>query len=79
MKLIDITQVVNSYSGGLGCACGCGGSYVREPGRALTIRVNKINRALAAGQDVVVDVFKDETCYELQTGQNSVVRVYVKN
>lgn len=63
-----------TYSGGTGCACGCRGTYA-ETGRAVTMRVNKINRNLDK-----VEVWKgmaDETIYELESDNDRVVRVYV--
>ena len=76
--MIDIKNVANTYQGGQGCACGCNGTYATE-GRAVTIRVNKINRAMAVGEQVRVEAGLDgETIFEYVAPNEAVTRLYVK-
>ena len=75
---ISIEKVTNTYQGKQGCACGCGGSYARV-GRAVTMRLNRINRAIANGEEVTFDDFGDENCFEYVAPNGAVTRVYTAN
>ena len=88
-EVIELAKVTKTYSGKTGCACGCGGTYAymesgTEPGyyvegnpRTAKMRVNKLNRAIAAGQRVERFEYDDETIYELENEQGTrIVRVY---
>lgn len=89
MFQINIEDVSTTYNGLDGCACGCGGDYFNpvysedtswrtvNP-RGAKMRVNKINKALAAGDpDVTVIDFGDEAMFAMPTGEDRVTRVYV--
>ena len=91
-EVIEIAKVTKTYSGQTGCACGCGGTYAyaesgTEPGyyvegnpRTLKMRLNKINKAIQSGDDVVVTRYLDECIYELENESGTrVVRVYADN
>ena len=64
-------------AGAEGCACGCNGTYATSIA-SVTRRVNEINRAIANGEQVEVDTFANEVCYEYIKPNGSVVRVYTK-
>jgi hypothetical protein len=76
--MIQITRedVVTTYAGLQGCACGCGGTYQTE-GPAVTRRVNKVNRALAEGTAHVQEpmVPGGEYIYSVE-GETRATRVY---
>ena len=76
-QLIDKDSVIKTYSGAMGCACGCKGTYAEE-GTAVTRRVNEVNKALATGQIVKVYNFAEKVCYEYIKPNGRVVRVYVE-
>lgn len=89
MMQIQMEDVRTTYNGLTGCACGCGGEYfapqqntdgnyeIINP-RGAKMRVNKINKALAAGDpDVTVKDFGDEAMFAIPTGEDRVTRVYV--
>jgi len=75
---IDIADVTTTYQGRQGCACGCRGSYATE-GRAVTMRVNRVNMAIASGAGVTEYVSTAENCFEYIAPNGMVTRVYVKN
>lgn len=89
MMQIQMKDVRTTYNGLNGCACGCGGEYFDAAyhedtswrtvnPRGAKMRVNKINKALAAGDpDVTVIDFGDEVMFEIPTGEDRVTRVYV--
>ena len=74
--MIDMTEVVTTYNGRTGCACGCGGSYATS-GQAAARRVNLINSNL---KDVeFFKGFDGETIAELVSPNGErVTRVYYK-
>ena len=74
-ELINKADVTNTYSGAEGCACGCNGTYATS-GASVTRRVNEINKAIANGEQVEVDTFANEVCYEYTKPNGRVVRVY---
>ena len=76
-ELINKADVTNTYSGAEGCACGCRGTYATG-GVAVTRRVNEINKAIANGEQVEVDTFANEVCYEYIKPNGRVVRVYTE-
>ena len=76
-QLIDKDSVNNTYAGAMGCACGCKGTYAKT-GASVTRRVNEINKAIANGEQVLVDNFTNEACYAYTKPNGRVVRVYVK-
>ena len=43
---INMADVVTTYNGQTGCACGCGGDYAKADSNAAKARVNKINKRL---------------------------------
>jgi hypothetical protein len=80
---IGLAQVVTTYNGLEGCACGCGGTYVDGPlgdkpdqglGTAIKRRVTKINANLDKVQRF--DGLGYEVIYELTHGRDRVTRVY---
>ena len=74
---INKANVLNTYSGAKGCACGCNGTYAKT-GASVTRRVNEINKAIANGEQVLVDNFTNEACYAYTKPNGRVVRVYVE-
>ena len=90
MFQINIEDVSTTYNGEDGCACGCGGTYAtlvsgyrsgyfqQANPRTAKRRVNKVNKALAAGDpNVTVMDFGSEAMFSLTTGEDRVTRVYV--
>ena len=77
LELINKASVNNTYAGAKGCACGCHGTYAKT-GASVTRRVNEINKAIANGEQVLVDNFTNEACYEYTKPNGRVVRVYVE-
>lgn len=76
--MINLANVTNTYQGDQGCACGCRGTYATE-GRALALRVAKINKALDSGpalEEVIIDYYPDEKIYEWVAPNGKVTRVY---
>ena len=91
MFQINIEDVITTYNGEDGCACGCGGHYatltsgyqsgyfMEADPRTAKRRLNKINKALAAGDpNVTVMYLGDEAMFSLTTGEDRVTRVYIK-
>jgi len=81
---IDVTKVASVYSGRPGCCCGCRGKHTHATGHATqdyhvvndrTVRtiVNKVNRAIAAGEKV--EDCGDHAFWERKDGDS--VRVYI--
>ena len=77
IELINKADVTNTYAGAEGCACGCNGTYATSIA-SVTRRVNEVNRAIANGEQVEVDTFANEVCYEYIKPNGRVVRVYTK-
>lgn len=80
IKSITVDQVITTYRGKTGCACGCGGEYVtpEENARAVNNRVSFINENINDSR-LVVDTYKDEIIYELENLEGTrVTRVYVQ-
>jgi hypothetical protein len=83
MFQIQMEDVINTYCGSGGCACGCGGTYAypestSKPGyfvegnpTTTKKRVNRMNKALAE-QDPAVKVLPlgKEILIEMQTSSN---------
>ena len=76
-ELINKADVTNTYSGAEGCACGCLGTYAKT-GASVTRRVNEINKAIANGEQVEVDTFANEVCYEYIKPNGRVIRIYTE-
>ena len=72
---IERTAIRTTYNGEQGCACGCRGTYATE-GAAVTRRLNTL---LAHADEVLVENFGRETCYEYEAPSGRVTRVYVTN
>jgi hypothetical protein len=89
---IEIENVIKTYSGETGCACGCTGTYAYmsgyDPGyevesneRTVKMRVRKINAAIAFGQPVHIHrSYNGVSVYELENDLGTrVVRAYVQD
>jgi len=89
--IIESEDVITTYNGEDGCACGCGGHYatltsgyqsgyfMEADPRTAKRRLNKINKALAAGDpNATVMYLGDEAMFSLTTGEDRVTRVYIK-
>jgi hypothetical protein len=71
-------NVLRTYSGKTGCACGCGGTYTDkyEDTVKVTKRINFINKNLSNAK--IWDL-GDEFCYEVENAQGTrITRIYVK-
>ena len=91
MIAINIENVVTTYSGGTGCACGCKGTYAYPENttvaesqwgtlsdRTVKSRLKKVNDALVEDRLVYLDNWFDGSCYEIQNDEGTrVVRIYV--
>lgn len=82
-------DIVTTYSGLTGCACGCRGSYVNPShstddakyrkisDRAARLRLNKM--AKADPKDIEVDSgLRGEVIYSYEHGNGRVIRIYAK-
>lgn len=85
---IERSLVLNTYSGGAGCACGCHGTYARpqesRKSAVVTRRLREVNAAIAKGEPVVreeIGLFPDgnlSICYEFVRPNGSLVRIYTQ-
>lgn len=74
--------ITNTYRGGVGCACGCTGTYSMKPA-TVRIRTEMINDAIAAGEAVDRLSYQDgSACYSYDyttpAGQPKSVRIYTQ-
>ena len=67
-------NVLDTYNGHTGCACGCGGEYAKADSRAGKTRINTINNNRS---NALILCTGNEAIYEVATGINRVTRVYV--
>lgn len=79
---IEPKDVINTYSGKDGCACGCAGSYNDEPESMSSIkRINKVNEKMH--EVTIFSGYDSEYIFELTTKQpddyqdGRVIRIYV--
>jgi len=91
MNAINIANVISTYSGGTGCACGCKGTYAYPEDttatesqwgtlsdRTVKSRLKKLNDAIVEDRQVYLDTWFDGSCYEIQNDEGTrVVRIYV--
>lgn len=71
-------NVLRTYNGKTGCACGCTGTYTDkyENTAQVTRRINFVNENLA---NATIYDFGDEICYEVvHQGKTRVTCVYIK-
>jgi hypothetical protein len=78
--MMDITfsDVLQTYNGGTGCACGCTGDYTQQ-GDTSTKVLKRINLLKKNINKVTVYASSDEVIYELENEAGTrVTRIYVK-
>jgi hypothetical protein len=79
--VLKAEELEKTYNGGLGCACGCGGTYTEagEVSATSIRRLNLINKAIANGEQVGFLDAGDRHIYELVNPLGTrVTRVYVR-
>jgi hypothetical protein len=77
--ILEMKDVINTYRGKVGCACGCGGTYAEANTKASKSRLDFINKNLGDPK-MQIDFFSDgEICYEFENKDGTrVTRVYVQ-
>lgn len=71
-------NILQTYNGKTGCACGCGGDYTQagETSDKVLKRINFIRKNLHRAE---VDYYKDEVIYSVENDTGTrVTRIYVK-